>query len=324
MFELPGKGSSLCKSAKWHNFEQFGMEGLKRVVITGVTGLIGRHLRDELSGFGYEVIPVSRKPQDGGVVWDTAAMVAEPRALLNGCHAWIHLAGESIAGRWTAARKRAIRDSRIQSSRLLANIAAELDAPPQVCVAASAIGYYGPNPEVGVNELGPCGPGFLAGVCRDWEAETAAMAKAGIRVVNLRLGVVLAPQGGALGQMLPMFKAGLGGVVGSGEQHMSWIAMDDLVAAIRFCMERESMRGPVNAVSPHPVTNREFSRALAAILGRPALIPVPAFALRFALGSMAAETLLADQNVAPLRLLEAGFAFRHESLREALETLLKQ
>ncbi len=284
--------------------------------------MVGKRLACALREDGVTVIPVSRKPEPDGVIWDIESMMVEPRSLLDGASAWVHLAGEPIIGRWTAARKRSIRASRVQGTRLLAQIADELQQPPPVCIAASAIGYYGPKTDKGVDEAAAPGNGFLANVCQAWEAAAQPMTQAGIRVVNLRIGVVLAPEGGALGQMLPLFKAGMGGVVGKGDQHLSWIAIDDLVHAIRFCLDCETIRGPVNAVAPHPVTNREFSRTLAALLGRPALLPVPALALRFAYGEMAGETLLADQQVSPKSLLAAGFNFRHEDLKGALTSML--
>jgi hypothetical protein len=242
---------------------------------------------------------------------------------LEGMDAVVHLAGENIAtGRWTAEKKAKIRHSRVQGTRVLCETLSRLAEPPKVLVSASAVGYYGDRGEEILREDSLPGMGFLAQVCRDWEAATEPATQRGIRVVHLRLGAVLSPSGGALAKMLGPFKIGVGGVVGSGRQYMSWIAIDDVLGVVHHCLITETLDGPVNAVAPSPMTNREFTRILGRVLGRPALFPLPSFAARLVFGEMADALLLASTRVEPSRLQETGFSFRYPELEGALRHLL--
>ena len=254
--------------------------------------------------------------------WDPAKGEVDA-AGLEGLDAVVHLAGENIAsGRWNAVRKAAIRDSRVNGTRLLCDALAGLARPPKTLVCASAIGYYGDRGEELLTEESSPGTGFLPEVCREWEAASEPAARKGIRVVTLRIGVVLSPKGGALSRMLPLFRAGLGGVIGNGRQYVSWIALDDLVGIVLHALQSGELRGPVNAVAPVPVTNRELTEALGKVLSRPTLLPVPAFALRLAVGEMADALLLASARVVPRRLEETGYRFRFPELGGALRHLL--
>jgi len=296
-----------------------------RVAVSGSGGLIGAGVVSALSAAGSEVVRLVRRepvPGERAVRWDPEKGVADPAGLA-GLDAVVHLAGENIAsGRWNAARKAAIRESRVEGTRLLCDALAALPEPPKALVCASAIGYYGDRGDDLLTEESPAGKGFLPDVCREWEAAAAPAAKKGIRVVNLRIGVVLSPKGGALSRMLPPFRAGVGGVLGSGKQYVSWVALDDLTGIVLHALAREALRGPVNAVAPRPVTNREFTEALGSVLSRPTLFPVPAFALRLAVGEMADALLLASARVAPRRLEETGYRFRFPELNGALRHLL--
>jgi uncharacterized protein len=243
--------------------------------------------------------------------------------LLDGFDAVVHLAGESIgSGRWTPKRKQRIRESRIRSTQLLSESLAGLTRRPSVLVAASAMGFYGDRGDEVLTEASPAGSGFLPEVCQAWEAATESAARNGIRVVNLRFGMVLAARGGALAMMLPAFKLGLGGPLGRGSQWVSWITLNDLVAIIQSAIANQRLQGPVNAVAPEAVTNRDFSRALARVLRRPAIMAVPAFALRLALGEMANALLLSSARVSPTCLLASGYQFLHPQLEPALRHLL--
>jgi hypothetical protein len=241
---------------------------------------------------------------------------------LSGADAIVHLAGENIAsGRWTAARKERIRDSRVNGTRLIAESIARMDRPPQVLISASAIGYYGDCGRELLREESPAGAGFLAEVCRQWEAATDAATRKGVRVVHLRTGIVLSAKGGAMGKMLLPFKLGLGGKIGSGDQYWSWISLDDVSGAIVHCIQAAGLHGPVNIVSPSPVTNFEFTKTLGRVLGRPTVFPIPAFAARLALGEMADPLLLASARVEPAKLLASRFVFRHRELEPTLRYL---
>jgi hypothetical protein len=242
---------------------------------------------------------------------------------LSGIDALIHLAGESIAaGRWTATRKQRILDSRVKATRFISETISQLNPTPQVLVSASAIGYYGDRGSDVLSENSPPGKGFLADVCRQWEAATEPATRKGIRVVHLRIGIVLSPKGGALAKMLLPFKMGLGGRIGSGKQFWSWVSLDDLCAAIVHCIQATGLHGPVNIVSPAPVTNAEFTKALGRALGRPTIFPMPAFAARAALGEMADPLLLASARVEPGKLTSSRFEFRHPELEATLKSLL--
>jgi uncharacterized protein (TIGR01777 family) len=296
-----------------------------RVAVSGSTGLVGSEVVASLSAAGHEVIRLVRRgpaPGEKAVRWDPEKGEIDA-AGLEGLDAVVHLAGENIAsGRWNAARKAAIRDSRVNGTRLLCDALAGLARPPKTLVCASAIGYYGDRGADVLTEESPPGVGFLPEVCREWEAAAEPAVRKGIRVIALRIGVVLTPRGGALSRMLPPFRAGLGGVIGNGRQYVSWVALDDLVGIVLHALQSGELRGPVNAVAPVPVTNRELTEALGRVLSRPTLLPVPAFALRLAMGEMADALLLASTRVATRRLEETGYRFRFPELGGALRHLL--
>jgi uncharacterized protein len=293
-----------------------------RVLVSGARGLIGSALRGALRAGGVEVLSLVRRPSGPGEIgWDPESGRLEARDL-EGFDAVVHLAGAPIAVRWTPARREAIRSSRVTGTRLLAERLAALDRPPRALVSVSAIGIYGDRGEERLDEASPPGTGFLADVCRAWEAAAAPAAGRGIRVVQPRLGLVLTPRGGALARLLPLFRLGLGGPVGGGRAWWSWVALDDVVAVLVRACDDAALTGPVNLVAPAAVPNGEFARVLGRVLRRPALLPVPAFALRAVFGEMARETLLAGAHVEPARLLAVGHVFRFPGLEGALRHLL--
>ena len=298
-----------------------------KVLVTGSTGFIGSALVSLLTTGGHVVTRLVRsQPRPGAreVRWDPVAGVVD-QAGLEGLDAVVHLAGENIAAaRWTAKRKAKIRDSRIKGTRLLCESLARLQQPPKVLVCASAIGYYGDRGDEILTEESTSGTGFLAEVCREWELAAEAAVQRGIRVVHVRIGIVLSPAGGALAKMLFPFRMGFGVVLGTGRQYMSWIALDDLVGSISHALRTDTLRGPVNAVAPNPVTNLEFTRTLGRTLARPTLLPMPAFAVRLAFGEMGDELLLASARVQPNRLLVSGYVFRFPKLDGALQHLLER
>jgi uncharacterized protein (TIGR01777 family) len=290
-----------------------------RVLVTGGTGLVGKKVCDALRAAGHAVTVVSREPgrvPGPSVGWDgIRPAVAESDAIVN-------LAGESVAdGRWTAARKADIHRSRIEATRALVRAVEQATTRPKVLINASAIGYYGPRGDEALDEAARPGDDFLARVCRDWEAEAVMAEPLGLRVVRLRIGVVLAPDGGALASMLIPFRACLGGPIGGGAQWMSWVHRDDVVGLVGEALGNEAYAGAVNATSPHPVTNRDFAQALGRTLGRPAVLPTPGFALRLVLGEMA-SMLLNGQRVLPAVAERNGYAWRHPELAAALAACL--
>jgi hypothetical protein len=296
-------------------------------LVSGASGLLGTALRQALAAGSLPVLQLVRRPPEGSnqLQWNPAAepSVANPQAL-EGLAGVIHLAGANVAAhRWTAAYKREIAASRIDSTRALAATLARLSRPPQVLVVASATGFYGNRAAELLDETSSPGSGFLAGVCQKWEAAAQPAVDAGIRVVHLRLGVVLGPGPGALAAMLPLFRLGLGGRLGNGRQWMSWISLPDAVAATLFVLRTPALAGPVNLTAPNPVTNAQLTRALARALRPPAILPPPAFALRLALGPMADEALLASARVFPSRLLTSGFRFEHPTVAQALAAALQ-
>lgn len=294
-----------------------------RIAVSGATGLIGSSLRAALGG-AHTLVPLVRRPEAGGIPWDPSIGVKDPESL-EGIDAVVHLAGESIAaGRWTAARKARIRDSRVVGTRRLCAALASLAKPPEVLVCASAIGFYGDRGEEVLHEQSPPGKGFLPEVCREWEEAASAARDRGIRVVSLRTGIVLSPHGGALAKMLTPFRMGAGGKVGDGRQYMSWVSIDDMAGIIGHALSREALSGPVNAVAPGAVTNATFTAVLARVLSRPAIFPMPAFAARLVFGEMADALLLASTRVVPRRLEETGYGFRHPELEPALRHLLNK
>jgi uncharacterized protein len=295
-----------------------------KVLVTGATGLVGSELVPYLTRKGHEVYRLTRsKPIEAhDIVWDPARQQL-PKARVEGSEVVIHLAGENIAGkRWNAKVKGDLRASRVEGTKLLCETISQLNTLPKTLICASAIGYYGNRGNDLLNETSAPGSGFLADVCRDWEAACEPARAKGIRVINLRIGVILSVKGGGLAKMLTPFKMGVGGVLGSGNQYWSWICIDDVVRIIDHCMTHENISGPVNATSPCPVTNYEFTKTLGTVLGRPSLIPTPAFAARLALGEMADELLLSSARVMPNRLSETGYQFLFPSLEPALRHLL--
>jgi len=298
------------------------------VLVTGSHGLIGRSLLPALRAAGHVAVPLVRTaPKPGEIRWDPAIGEIDPAGLqaLGSFDALIHLAGENISGaRWTREQKRKIRESRTQSTRHLTRTVLSLPQRPAAFLCASAIGYYGDRGQDTVTEESVPGSGYLASVSQEWEAATIPAVEAGIRVVNMRFGVVLSPEGGALAKMLPMFQRGLGGPLGSGRQWFSWIERHDAVGAILHCLSSDTLRGPVNLVAPNPVQNAEFARVLGEVLGKPARLPAPAFALKLVFGpEMAEALLLTGARVKPRRLLESGYAFRHPELEGALRHALR-
>lgn len=291
-----------------------------KILVTGSSGLIGSRLCPFLAAGGHRILRLVRRASshEDEIFWDPSSGKMNAEAL-EGIGAVVHLAGENIAGgRWTEERKRRIRDSRMLGTRLLAETLACLSSPPKTLVSVSAVGYYGDRGDMELTEESGPGTGFLADLCREWERATEPASQRGIRVVIPRLGTVLSPRGGALALMLPVFRAGIGGRIGSGRQYMSWIALDDLLGVIRHAIECDFLAGPLNAVSPNPVTNRIFSKTLGRVLSRPAMFVLPSFAARAVFGEMAREVLLASVRVLPKRLLESGYKFQYPELEAAL------
>ncbi|MBN1817835.1 MAG: TIGR01777 family oxidoreductase [Sedimentisphaerales bacterium] len=305
-----------------------------KIAVSGSSGLIGSAIVKSLLRRGDTVLRLVRRNPPSGADEIFYRPDENPKAIrnhteewskLNGLDAVIHLAGESIAGRWSPEKKKRIYASRVNSTQLLAQALAESQVvakPPRVFLCASAVGYYGDRGREILTEESAAGKGFLTGLCKEWEAAARPLTEAGIRVAHLRFAVVLSPQGGALPRMLPLFRLGLGGRLGSGAQYMSWITLEDAVCAIFFVLDQPSIIGPVNVTSPNPVTNAEFTRALASVLRRPAWFSVPAPLLRWSLGEFAEETVLASTRAIPQKLRKAGFSFQDTDLNQALSSLL--
>jgi uncharacterized protein (TIGR01777 family) len=292
-----------------------------KTLITGPTGLIGTALQKRFKEQGWEMLLATRHEPKGDdeIRWSAEDGFAETDRL-EGVDAVIHLAGESVNGlRWTDEKKKAIRDSRVLGTRNLVEALGKLKTRSKVFVCASAIGFYGERGDEEIFESSGSGTTFLSGVCKEWEGEARRAEDAGIRTVLLRTGIVLSKDGGALGTMLLPFKLGVGGVVGSGKQWMSWISLDDHIRAIEFAIEHENIRGAVNSVSPHPVTNEEFTKTMGDVLYRPTFLPLPEFVVSMALGEMGDELLLTSTKVVPKRLEDAGFEFEYPDLKPALE-----
>lgn len=303
--------------------QRYGGETM-HVLMTGSSGLIGSALTSFLGGGGHLVRRLLRaeSQESDTTFWDPGAGTVAPGAF-DGIDAVVHLAGEGIAsGRWTTARKSRIRDSRVVGTRKLCEALARLETPPKVLVAASAIGFYGDRGDERLDESALPGSGFLPDVCQAWEDAVAPARERGIRVVHLRTGIVLSPLGGALAQMLPPFRFGVGGVLGSGDQYMSWVMLDDMLGIVLKALTDTSVSGPVNAVAPNAVTNREFTKTLGRVLHRPTIFPEPAFAVRLLFGEMGDALLLASTRVVPTRLSETGFEFAYPELEDALRHVL--
>lgn len=304
---------------------------MMRIAITGASGFVGTPLVSRLQAAGHTVLRIGRARGGGGggdgargahtdapdIVWDaTTVLDAAP---LEGVDAVVHLAGESIAQRWTPEARRAIRESRERGTALLARTLAGLSRRPRVLVSMSAVGIYGDRGDETADESSPAGRGWLPEVARAWEGAADAARTAGIRVVHPRMGMVLNPEGGALAKMLPIFSLGAGGKVGSGRQWMSWISRTDALRALEFLIAAESLDGAVNLTAPAPVTNADFTAVLGRVLDRPTIVPVPEFAIRLLYGEMGEATVIEGQRVLPRKLLEAGFLFRHQTLEDALK-----
>ncbi len=289
------------------------------VAIAGAGGLVGAHLADYLTTAGHRVVKLVRRATAGDdeIAWDPAAGKLDPDDLA-GVDAVVNLGGVTISGVWTSARKKAILESRVQATETLAAAITRMDQLPRAFVSASAVGAYGSRGAEVITEQAGLGAGFLADVCRAWEASAVPVSEAGVRVVNARFGIVLSAAGGALATMLPAFKAGLGARLGDGSQYWAWIALDDLLAALEWAVSDDGLSGPVNMTAPEPVTNAAFTRTLAHVVRRPAVLAAPGFVLRHGLGGMGEEMFLASQRVEPARLIERGFRFAYPSAKAAL------
>ena len=296
-----------------------------KILVSGSHGLVGKALMKSLTGDGHEVVRLVRGEHAFGspeVGWQPDQGRIDS-AHLEGFDGVVHLAGESVAsGRWTSAKKRAIRDSRVKGTLLLSDALARLSRPPSVFITASATGYYGDRGDELLNEKSPPGKGFLPDVCINWEGATAPAVEKGIRTIYARFGILLDAKGGALPKMLTPFRMGIGGRIGDGKQWMSWMALSDVIRALKFLIADKTTRGPVNFVSPSPVTNAEFTKVLGRVLSRPTLFPVPAFGARLAFGEMADELLLASQKVEPAVLADRGFLYTWPTLEPALKQIL--
>jgi uncharacterized protein len=302
---------------------------MSRILVSGASGPIGSSLVVSMKSSGARIARLTRPATPHGpanneerIPWHPLQPIS-PEAV-SGFDAVIHLAGESIVGRWTTDKKAQIRESRIAGTLNLTQALAQAKEKPEVFICSSAIGYYGNRGDEVLREESSPGSGFLAEVCREWEAATHAAAESGIRTVQMRTGVVLSPKGGALGKMLLPFKMGVGGRIGDGRQWMSWIDIHDMVGAIHHILKTDLVQGPVNMVAPRPVTNAEFTETLGRTLSRPTIFPMPAFAVKLAFGEMGEEVLLGSQRVEPTKLVMSGYPFRFRELRGSLESALRR
>ena len=295
-----------------------------KILVSGSTGIVGTHLLNTISSDSFEIWRLIRSRSRGEnlIFWDPQRGHIDDPSLLEGFDAVVHLSGENVVARWTERKKNSIRHSRVLSTRYLVSLFSGLQNPPKTFICASAIGYYGDRGEERLAESSAAGSGFLPDVCCEWENEANKASDLGVRVINLRIGIVLSPEGGMLSSLLPLFKMGLGGVIGSGGQYLSWISIEDLSRIIIYLLERGEITGPVNAVSPNPVTNRQFTAVLASVLRRPVWFAIPAFAVRFFFGEMGRCTMLAGTMVFPEKLLSSGYEFLEEDLVSALENII--
>ena len=297
-----------------------------KILISGSHGLVGTALIKALETDGHEIFRLVRyAPRSEAEVEWSPDRYSIALAMIEGFDAVVNLAGESIAeGRWTDEKKRRIRESRVKGTKLLGDALANLTSRPKTFICASAIGYYGNRGDESLTESSAPGDDFLAEVCVEWEKATALATEKGIRVVNARFGVILDANGGALAKMLPPFRMGIGGKIGSGRQWMSWIALDDVIGALKFALANETVKGPVNFVAPNPVRNSEFTRTLGKALSRPTLFPIPAFGVRLLFGEMGEALLLGGQRVEPERLKSSGYEFQYSQLESALRGVLQK
>ena len=298
-----------------------------KILITGASGLIGKALQSSFKEKGYEMLLGSRseRKDERHIKWDPdTGFSAEDLQRLEGLDAVIHLAGENISGlRWTEEKKKAIRDSRVFGTRSMVETFDKLKQKPKVFISGSAIGFYGDRGSDEMTESSSAGKTFLSEISKEWEAESRRAEDMGIRTVLLRTGIVLSKDGGALATMMTPFKLGVGGVIGSGEQWMSWVSLDDVVRIINFVLENEDFRGAINVTAPNPVTNEEFTKTLGSVLYRPTFLPLPEFAVHMVFGEMGDALLLDSTRVVPKRLLDAGFEFKYPKLKDALEHAVK-
>lgn len=295
----------------------------KRVLVSGGTGLVGEAVVGELRKQGWETVLLSRSGGDGRIEWSPLEGKLDGDALER-FDAVVHLAGEPLMGRWTEDKKRRIRESRARGTRLLCETLAVCRDKPRVLVSASGLNYYGKQPQEELTEQSPKGDGFLADVAHEWEAATEPAAQAGVRTVLLRIAMVLSGEGGALEKLLPVFRSGAGGPVGSGRQMVSWVQRDDLARIICFAIENDGLSGPVNACAPEAVPNKRFSEAIGAALHRPAVLRVPKFAVRAVYGEVAEETVFASHNAVPQKLLANGFSFTYPDIESAVEYSVRE
>jgi len=298
--------------------------GRGKVTLSGASGMLGSVIGAALAARGVALLRLVRREErePGELCWNPATKEIQVEEL-EGIRAAVHLSGANVASRrWTAKYKREMEESRVGSTRLLAEALAKLKAPPQVLVTASAIGFYGDCGDQIVDEDSAAGRGYFPKLCTAWEEAAKPAEEAGIRVVHLRFGMVVGREGGAMSRLAPLFKLGLGGRLGDGTQWMSWVSETDAVSVALWALENPNVNGPLNVVAPNPVTNAEFTRELARAVHRSALLPAPAFALRLAFGEMADEALLASTRAVPKRLIQAGFTFAHPTLAEALASAL--
>ncbi len=298
-----------------------------KILITGASGLVGGALQKSFAQKGYDMLLAGRgEPKNANEIrWSVEeGFLEEDISRIESLDAVIHLAGESISGlRWTEEKKRAIRESRVTGTQNVVNALADLKQKPKVFIAGSAMGFYGDRDDEIVSETSKPGDNFLADVAKEWETESRRAEDSGIRTVLLRTAIVLSKDGGALGTMLTPFKFGVGGVIGSGKQWMSWVSMDDVVGIVNFALENENLRGAVNVASPNPVTNEEFTKTLGEVLYRPTFLPLPEFAVNLMFGEMGDTLLLNSTRVEPKRLKDAGYEFRFPDLKNALENAVK-